>query len=207
MSLILFYDTETTGLPLFKELSDDPRQPHIVQLAAQLVDSDTRQTVASIDLTIRPDGWTIPEDVASIHGITTEQASARGIDERTALLVLLKLWQVSECRVGHNQAFDARIVRIAIKRYMPEVADAWSDGPCGCTAIESTPILALPPTERMRQTGRLHNKTPNLSEAYEFFAGRKFDGAHNASADVEACKTVYFALKDKALQSLSLIHI
>lgn len=39
MNPALFFDTETTGLPLFEQPSEDPRQPHIVQLAACLVDS------------------------------------------------------------------------------------------------------------------------------------------------------------------------
>jgi DNA polymerase-3 subunit epsilon len=70
----LFFDTETTGLPLFHEPSEDPRQPHLVQLAAVLVDIDTRKTLGSLDLTIAPDGWEIPDDVVKIHGITNEHA-------------------------------------------------------------------------------------------------------------------------------------
>ena len=38
MKLAIFYDTETTGIPLFSEPSEHPGQPHIVQLAACLVD-------------------------------------------------------------------------------------------------------------------------------------------------------------------------
>ena len=53
MNLALAYDTETTGLPLFKEPSEDPRQPHIVQLGALLVDLDTRKTIASMDVIVR----------------------------------------------------------------------------------------------------------------------------------------------------------
>ena len=77
MTLAIFYDTETSGLPLFKEPSEDPRQPHIVQLAACLVDLDTGQTVSSMDVIVRPNGWTIPDNVAAIHGITTERAMNR----------------------------------------------------------------------------------------------------------------------------------
>ncbi|WP_182340872.1 hypothetical protein [Comamonas koreensis] len=64
MTLALAYDTETTGLPLFKEPSEHPDQPHIVQLGAILVDLNTRTTIASMDVIIRPDGWTIPDEVA-----------------------------------------------------------------------------------------------------------------------------------------------
>ena len=47
MNTAIFFDTETTGLPLFKEHSEHPSQPHIVQLAACLVDLDTRKTIAA----------------------------------------------------------------------------------------------------------------------------------------------------------------
>jgi DNA polymerase-3 subunit epsilon len=192
VSLILFYDTETTGLPLFKEPSDDPRQPHIVQLAAQLVESDTRHTVASIDLTIRPDGWTIPEDVASIHGITTERAQAVGVSESLALMVFLGLWAHAAKRVGHSEAFDARMIRIAIKRYMPspETADIWKGTPAECTMKLASAVLPTVP-----------DKGKNLSDVHERLIGHRFTGAHSAAADTAACKAVYFALKDKTLQS------
>ena len=76
MKPILVFDVETTGLPLWNEPSEDPRQPHLVQLAALLVDDDTRQVISTLDVIVRPDGWLIPEDVAAVHGITTERAAA-----------------------------------------------------------------------------------------------------------------------------------
>ncbi|MEJ5127665.1 hypothetical protein WH367_16610 [Comamonas sp. MYb21] len=56
MNLILAYDSETQGLPKWDLSSDHPDQPHIVQLGALLVDLDTRATIASMDVIIRPDG-------------------------------------------------------------------------------------------------------------------------------------------------------
>lgn len=48
MNTALFYDCETQGIPLFKEPSEHPEQPHIVQVAACLVDVDTRKTLAQL---------------------------------------------------------------------------------------------------------------------------------------------------------------
>ena len=208
MNTALFYDTETTGLPLFSEPSEDPRQPHIVQLAACLVDLDTREVRASMDVIVRPDGWTIPDDVAAIHGITTEKATALGVGELVALNMLLDLWSCASVRIGHNESFDARIVRIAIKRHVPAsmaghadaIAGPWKNAPAECTQRLATPICAIPPTEKMTAARRFHYKTPNLQEAYTHFFGAPFAGAHSAMSDARACMAVYFAMRDQKPQ-------
>lgn len=205
MKLALFYDTETTGLPLFKEPSEDPRQPHIVQLAALLVDLDTRQTISSMDVVIRPNGWAIPGEVAAVHGITTEHAEAVGIEEKTALGMFMALWAgPGRLRIAHNEQFDARILRIALKRFFDEpdhvvpISDEWKDGQADCTARLATPICKIPPTERMVRAGFNKHKTPNLGEAYLHFTGRDLENAHSAMADVMACRDVFFAIQDQA---------
>ena len=81
MSLIYTFDTETTGLPQFKLPSDDPSQPHLVDVAALLYDEDAT-LIDSFEAIIRPDGWVIPDEVAAIHGITTEMAMDLGIPPR-----------------------------------------------------------------------------------------------------------------------------
>ena len=197
MKLALFYDTETSGLPLFEQPSEDPRQPHIVQMAARLVDIDTRKPVAGFELVVRPDGWAIPDDVARVHGITTELAELIGISEKRAIGMLIDLWGRAAFRVAPNEPFDARIVRIGLKRFgHTDVTDTWKAGAAECTALMSTPICALPPTAKMRAAGRNHHKTANLQEAHRHFFGRDFDGAHSAGADVDACARVWFAIKD-----------
>lgn len=204
MTRAVFFDTETTGLPLFKEPSDHPGQPHIVQLGACLVDLDTWAVLSTIDVICRPEGWTIPDDVAAIHGITTEMAADLGVPESLAVEMLLDLVG-DRVRIAHNETFDARIVRIACKRFFEETqADQWKDGKAECTALLSTPILKLPPTAKMRAAGRHHHKTANLGEAYRFFTGRELVGAHSALVDVHACIEVYRAIKEGRREAMPL---
>ena len=204
MNLALFYDTETTGLPDFKAPSEAAHQPHIVQLAALLVDLDTRQTIQSMDVIVRPHGWTIPDEVAAVHGITTEHAADVGIPERLAVEMFMDLWN-NRNRVAHNEQFDARILRIALMRHQgnifnspsgKSVPDIWKEGRAECTARMATPICALPPTDKMKAVGRFHHKTPNLGEAYRHFTGNDLQNAHSAMADVLACRDVYFSIKE-----------
>lgn len=206
MNIALAFDTETTGLPLFKEPSEHPDQPHIVQLAAVLVDLDSRRELACMDVIVKPDGWTIPAEVSAIHGITTEQALDVGIPESTALEMLLALWAQRK-RIAHNEPFDARIVRIACMRHAPEFADPWKAGKAECTQQLSTPILNLPPTDKMKAAGFKKPKSANLSEAYEFFTGRKLEGAHSAMADTRACLDVYLAIKDGKTKASAMTEV
>lgn len=188
---------------MFKEPSNHPDQPHIVQLAAFLVDLHTREMLASMDVIIRPDGWTIPEDTTAIHGINTKKAQNLGIPESLAIDMLLALENNATVRIGHNEPFDARMVRIGIKRFIDPrdpgllalpVSDEWKAQASECTAQLSRPIVQLPATAKMK--GGF--KTPTLMEAYQHFFGQDFPGQHTARGDAMACMRVYFAIQDQA---------
>lgn len=195
MKPVIFYDTETTGLPLFSEPSGDPRQPHMVQLAAIMVDLDTLNTLQTLDVIIKPTEWQITEEMTAIHGVSHEHAMDVGISEATATSMLLDMVG-TRLRIGHNESFDARILRIATKRYFnDELADVWKAGLAECTAGLTTKICNLPPTPKMVAANRHHPKTPNMQEAYKHFFGKEFDNAHSAISDVLACRDVYFAVK------------
>lgn len=187
MSLGLFYDTETTGLPLFKEPSEDQRQPHIVQIAAALVDLDDKSIKQSIDLIVKPQGWDIPEDMAAIHGISTEYAQQVGMNENMVMDMFFALWRSASVRIGFNESFDARIVRIAQHRvgYTDDFLEIWKIGNSECVMKMAKPIVCL-------------NKFPKLVEAYRHFFGKDFDGQHSAMGDVKATMDIYFAIKEAA---------
>ena len=195
MNAAIFYDTETNKLPLFNDPSDDPRQPHMVQLAAVMVDLDTLKTVQTMDVIIKPVGWIIEPENSAIHGITHEHAMDVGISEVLATEMLLDMVG-SRLRIAHNESFDARILRIATKRYFnDERADTWKAGEAECTARLTTKICNLPPTPKMVAAKRNTPKTPTMQEAYKHFFGKEFANAHSALADVLACRDVYFAVK------------
>lgn len=204
----IFFDTETTGLPLFKEPSEHPEQPHIVQLAATLVDMNTRIVIASMDVIVRPEVWDIPADIAAIHGITQERAMDVGISESLAVEMFMELWS-QRLRIAHNEQFDARILRIALKRMNPEItgfpagkdiSEIWKSGQAECTCLMATPIVKAPPTEKMKVAGRFGYKSASLGESYLHFMGKPLENAHSAMADVQGCMAVYFAIKDQAEQ-------
>ncbi|OWQ92000.1 hypothetical protein CDN99_06475 [Roseateles aquatilis] len=197
MSLIIFFDTETTGLPDFKAPSEAPHQPHLTQIGAILVDEDTREELETLDVLVKPDGWEIGEEAAALTGITTERALAEGIPEAEAVDRFMAMHAKAAGRIAFNEAFDCRILRIALMRYRdPEQADAWKTAPALCAATASTSICKLPPTAKMIAVRRHHPKTPKLSEAYEFFTGRQLVGAHSAIVDVRALMAVWWAIQD-----------
>lgn len=183
MGLIFIYDTETTGLPNWNAPSEHPSQPHIVQLACGLYDVDTGAPVELYDKIVRPHGWTIPDEVAAIHGITTERAADEGLPEWEVLSALEDMWGRAMTRTAYNESFDARIVRIAMKRFRKNGADErWSAAAYCCTMRLAKPLTGM-------------KKTPKLVEAYQHFFGRALVGAHSAVADRDACAEVYFHIK------------
>lgn len=180
---IFAYDFETTGLPVFKEPSESELQPHIVSLAGVLCNIDTQKVVSSIDLIIKPNGWEIPEEVTSIHGISTEYALEVGVDEGFAIMMLQLLCGDSD-RVAYNSPFDKRIARIASKRYLAEeLIERWDkkdDHYCA-----------------MKMAQKVYGgKNMKLAEAYNKATGKVLVGAHSAMADTMACLEIFFALKD-----------
>lgn len=197
--LICVFDTETTGFPNWKIPSDDPSQPHIVDICALLF-TPQGELVDSFEAMVRPDGWEIPNEVAVIHGITTEMAMAQGIPEIEALDHFLRLYKRAGLRVAHNVSFDDRILRIAIKRFVSEqAADEFKAVPSYCTAANAKPLCQLPPTEKMKATNFKNSfKTPTVAEALFHFTGEELVGGHRARSDTEACARVYFAMNPPA---------
>lgn len=193
--MILFFDTETTGFvnDRFPLAHDD--QPSIVQLAMLLTEDDGTERM-SFSSIVNP-GKPVPKASSDVHGITDDIAERLGLSLRTAVRLFLFYYDRADLIVAHNYKFDAAIMDIALWRTgSDEIAER---KPAYCTMEAATPIINLPPSERMREKGITKPKPPKLSEAVHHFFGEELDGAHNAMVDVGACSRVYFHLR--ALES------
>ena len=197
--VILLFDTETSGLPLFKEPSDHPEQPRIIQLTALLCDWKGSK-LSSLDALIYHEGLRLSEDIRSLTGHTDAKLAAGGVPIYDAMNLFLAMMSRASLVVAHNIGFDNRMIRIELKRAgRVAEADYWRDaGKSFCTMAATRPILRLPPTEKMRQTARFADsyKSPNLAEAYRWATGKNLNGAHNAMYDVLAVKAILFALAE-----------
>lgn len=210
-----FYDTETTGLPAFSEPSESPNQPHLVEIAAILCGDDGK-VIRKVQHIIKPDGWSWDEsnEAFKVHGITFEQAMDEGVPEPDALYDFICLANDGDMRVAHNETFDARIMRIAMKRYgsgvdsgtsnwrelsqhgKDEIADNFAAKPKFCTMKAATRACALPATPNMiaKGMGKLF-KNPSLAEAYRHYFGQEITNAHRALTDAMHCMELFYAIQ------------
>jgi DNA polymerase III subunit epsilon len=184
-AMLLALDTETTGIPPCGMPIDDPSYPRIVEIAAVLINDESAREVALFSFVVRPDGWTIPEEVTKIHGISQVDATAIGVPIAVAIAAYTNLRAVSDELVGHNIAFDIAMVDSEIRRLGIHPRNP---GPriLTCTVDLATPLLNLPPTPRMLAAGIDRPKRPSLGEVHSFLFGEPISGAHSALADARA---------------------
>ena len=183
---LFFFDTETTGLPRSwnAPLRDLDHWPRMVQLAWLLCD-EAGNELAHASRIIRPQGYVIPAEASRIHGITTERALAEGIALADALDEVLPRIEEAACAIAHNVSFDEKILAaefLRLGRPHPLLKKTTR-----CTMKESTDFCRLP--------GNYGFKYPNLTELHRKLFKKAFDDAHDALADVRACKAAYFELR------------
>jgi DNA polymerase-3 subunit epsilon len=191
---ILFYDTETSGLPRWDLPADDPIQPRIVDIAGVLCEVADGTELARFEALIKPEGWEIDEQTAKIHGITTEIAARDGIPIAEALDQFEALVSEAGVLAAFNLRFDEKLLRGERRRLGRP--DGFGTVPVFCCMKGATPLCKIKATQRMRATGRGGQfKTPNLGEAVKILLEREHAGAHRAMADALAARDIYFACR------------
>lgn len=185
--MYFFFDTETTGLPKDWKapVTDLDNWPRMIQVG-YITYQPTGEHLKTREYIIRPEGFTIPAAAAKVHGISTERA----MDEGVALVDVLEelhseIAQASKL-IAHNIAYDEKVLGAELLREnMSNIVD-FKDKIC--TMRSTVDFCALP--------GRYGYKWPNLQELHTKLFNRRFEGAHNALADIQATADCFWRLKE-----------
>lgn len=194
--MILFFDTETTGLPKDWKapMNDLDNWPRVIQLA-WLVSDPKGETINQRELLIKPDGWEIPTGEFWIeHGFNTEKSHAEGVPMMEALAQFSADLAQCEILVSHNMDFDHKVLGAEMIRYdvkgkrlvkicTKEASTDWCKIPFFNSGHRST-------YSRMAQRW----KWPKLEELHQKLFGRDFTDKHQAGGDVAALRDCFFEL-------------
>ncbi|MCX6795771.1 MAG: 3'-5' exonuclease [Candidatus Falkowbacteria bacterium] len=186
----LVFDTETTGLPKNYQapLEDFDNWPRLVQLAWQFYDGDGNLWEEE-SIIVKPEGFTIPEEVAKIHRVSQERAMNEGVPLDEALNRFADAVSRAHFLVGHNIDFDDKIVGSEFLRSQRD--NVLQQATKVCTMKLGVNLCRLP--------GRSGFKWPNLAELHQFLFQENFSDAHDALVDVKACARCFFEMKRRGI--------
>ena len=189
---ILFFDTETTGIPKNWDAPVDKLDnwPRLVQLAWQVYDLN-ENLLEEHNYIIKPVGFTISSEASAVHKITTEIATDTGVDLLTILKVFSSSVKSSDLMVAHNYKYDYNIMGSELLRNGLE--NDLKDKEHICTMEASTDFCKIP--------GATGYKWPKLEELYYILFRESFN-AHNALDDIKATARCFWDLSKKEILSL-----
>lgn len=200
----LVFDTETTGLAKTQIISPSTIHlwPHVVQFSYIVFDTESNKIVKIKDSIIKvPDGFTITEENAKIHGITTEISLTKGVDLLPVLEEFFTDFDSVDHIVGHNVSFDINMIKAELQRLIMNSSDKKlqeylttinTSTKFYCTMQETIELCAI---ELKDKYGRPYKKFPKLVELYQKMFGVTPKNLHNSLNDVIVCLRCFIKLK------------
>jgi len=196
---ILFFDTETSGLPAFKKPLTDNCQPGVMQLGAILYDTTLNKTLDEYATYVHIGDKYIHPLAQEAHGISREKANGEGVPPSEAFSRFYEMSLSAEAMCCHNFNFDFFLLKLMAayvegqKILEPDMASIYmseiEELPFYCTMSGSTAYCKLP-----FPSGRKGYKFPKLEELYYFLFQEKLEDAHDALVDVKATLRCYLKL-------------
>ncbi len=182
--MYLIFDTETSSFTNKNLPAKDPRQAHLLQLGAVLLDA-RGETLDEYGATVQlPPDVQIAPGAAEAHGVTIEQVRA-GVTPQAAYDAFVALTQRASRLMAYNMPFDWQVlVLFSLQNGFGLLPFQKIMGLNNCIMRVMTPIVNIP-----NKNGTL--KFPKLKESYKFCFGREFANAHNALADARATAEVW----------------
>lgn len=195
---ILAIDVETSGLPTRKgwDVYDDYKlfesytTSRVVQLGCVLF-GQNGEVIEQKEWIVKPQGrFTIPQESADIHGISTERAEAEGIPIEVIIEDFKQLLQRADSIIMHNALFDRHVLSADIHHYgYHDIASYLFNKKWNCTMKMGKDITKIPD-----RFGRGY-KSPSLKELYETLFRESFTGQHTALADAMASGKCFFQIE------------
>jgi DNA polymerase III epsilon subunit-like protein len=188
MRKILFFDTETTGLPQFYNapITQVNNWPRLVQLAfIEFYENGT--LAAKHNYIIKPEGFSIPREATLIHRITNQQAQTEGHNLTQVLGIFADVITESSILIAHNFDFDRNIVGAEFVRKEFDTKPILSKRSF-CT-MKNKDIVSF-----CRISGKNGYKWPKLEELHYKLFNQKISDAHDASIDIAATAKCFWEL-------------
>ena len=199
-NLRCFIDTETTGLPINDNLpyTELDNWPHLVQVAL-IIEDDNYGILAKRNMILKPDGYSIPESSARIHGISNAQAIKVGEDRKHVIGFLDQVLSNSNIVIGHNVSFDLNVVKAEIIRVkgIENALFTTKNHNVVDTMKMGMNICKIPNLSFHTHMSQPY-KYPKLDELYYKLFNKHFNNQHDAMADVQAAYDCYYELKRKS---------
>jgi len=183
--------------------------PHIIQLAYILYDTENPAAKTKIFnkyIDIEED-VKISEESLAIHHISKDKIQKMESKDRSKIQDALKEFledvQIADVVVGHNVAFDRKMIVSELLRLTKEkpnkdfddenIIEMMTNKKFKCTQEITRPLCKLKSKKGPNKKEYYKYKTPKLIEAYEHFFGciPKLELLHDALIDAIICLRVY----------------
>ena len=192
----LFFDTETTGLPIDRRISalqNGVNWPQLVSISWSIwTDGKCVKRVSHI---IKPRGWVIPVGATAIHGISHEEAQMNGIPLLDALMEFKQGIIQSNRIVAHNMEFDKNVIFHAFAWHLKkDPRRFWREEAEFCSMTVAKDELKIPFTNANKNKNGDLYKMPGLDEVFRATFNEPVPPkAHSSDRDVEVLEKIYWA--------------
>ena len=205
---IITFDTETTGLPKIKMITEKTLHlwPHIVQFSYVIYDNETNNVLKTVDHIIKlPENVVITEENSNIHGITDIMSKTSGQDIEHVLSEFMEDFNNADIIVAHNMEFDFNIIKVELMRQIyknnqtvsekeklsKNLNSLKSSKKLCCTMQESVEMCNI---KTLTKDGREYTKFPSLSELHKHLFSVVPKKLHNSLNDVLICLRCFYKM-------------
>jgi DNA polymerase III epsilon subunit-like protein len=205
---IITFDTETTGLPKIKMITEKTLHlwPHIVQFSYVIYDNETNNVLKTVDHIVKvPDSVVITEENSNIHGITDTMSKTSGQDIKDVLTEFMEDYNNADIIVAHNMEFDFNIIKVELMRQIyddnqttlqkeqvtQKLNTLKTSKKLCCTMQESVELCNI---KALTRDGKEYVKFPSLSELHKHLFSVVPKKLHNSLNDVLICLRCFYKM-------------